>query len=220
MRLKADCAQPLAQRCCAHQPRRRPTWTTRHPARFEKHADYRPLLQQSLSNCGRVVQSGKRAAFPSAAHLVRLTDRHSGRTATGALRRTIRPTPVMHGPRCQRQQLLSTAIGMFIVSALEVFLMGFFCMSRLRAKGRSVVAAGIFARVIDTADADTRSRLAVEAQNVAARDQKAPLLGQQRHLISGEGISHHLPEGWISLHLGQEPQQLTLGHGSYARSAT
>jgi hypothetical protein len=102
MRLKADCAQPLAQQCCVHQPRRRPTWTTRHPARFQKHADYRPLLQQSLSIRERVVQPGKRAAFPSAAHLVRLTDRHSSRTAAGALRRTIRPTPVMHGPRCQR----------------------------------------------------------------------------------------------------------------------
>jgi hypothetical protein len=105
MRLKADCAEPLAQRCCAHQPRRRPTWTTRHPARFQKHADYRPLLQQSLSIHERVVQPGKRAAFPSAAHLVRLTDRHSSRTAAGALRRIIRTTPVMHGPRCQRQQL-------------------------------------------------------------------------------------------------------------------
>ena len=55
MRSKADCAQPLAQRCCAHQPRRRPTWTTRHPARFKKHADCWPLLQQSLPNRGRVV---------------------------------------------------------------------------------------------------------------------------------------------------------------------
>ena len=85
MRLKADCAEPLAQRCCAHQPRRRPTWTTRHPARFKKHADCRPLLQQSLPNRGRVVQPGKRAAFPSAAHLGRLTDRHSICTAAGAL---------------------------------------------------------------------------------------------------------------------------------------
>ena len=41
--------------------------------------------------------------------------------------------------------------------------------------GASVVAAGILARVVDTADADTRSRLAVEAQNVAARDQKTSL---------------------------------------------
>ena len=122
MRLKADCAEPLAQRCCAHQPRRRPTWTTRHPARFKKHADCRPLLQQFLPIRGRVVQPGNRAAFPHAAQLVRLTDRHSSRTATGALRRTIRPTPGMHGPRCQRQQLRSTTIGMFIASALEVFL--------------------------------------------------------------------------------------------------
>ena len=79
-------------------------------------------------------------------------------------------------------------------------------MSRLRAKARSVVAAGIFARVIDPADADPRSRLAVETQDVAARDQKAPLLGQQRHLIGGKGVGHHLPQGWISLHLGQKPQ--------------
>jgi hypothetical protein len=34
--------------------------------------------------------------------------------------------------------------------------------------GASVVAAGIFARVIDAADADPRSRLVVEAQDVAA----------------------------------------------------
>jgi hypothetical protein len=79
-------------------------------------------------------------------------------------------------------------------------------MCRLRAKARSVIAAGIFARVVDTADADPRSRLAVEAQDVAARDQKAPLLGQQRHLISGKGIGHHLPQEWISPHLGQKPQ--------------
>ena len=125
MRLKADCAEPLEQRCCAHQPRRRPTWTTRHPARFKKHADCRPLLQQFLPIRGRVVQPGNRAAFPHAAQLVRLTDRHSSRTATGALRRTIRPTPGMHGPRCQRQQLLSTAIGMFLARAPKVFLRGF-----------------------------------------------------------------------------------------------
>ncbi len=125
MRLKADCAERLAQRCCVHQPRRRPTWTTRHPARFKKHADCRPLLQQSLFISERVVQPGKRAAFPTAAHLVRLTDRHSSRTAAGAHRRIIRPTPGMHGPRCQRQQLLSTAIGMFLASAPEVFLRGF-----------------------------------------------------------------------------------------------
>ena len=63
--------------------------------------DDTPLLQQSLPIRERVVQSGKRAAFPSAAHLVRLTDRHSSRTATGAPRRTIRPTSGMHGPRSQ-----------------------------------------------------------------------------------------------------------------------
>ena len=60
-----------------------------------------PLLQQSLPIRERVVQLGKRAAFPSAAHLVHLTDRHSSRTATGALRRSIRPTPGMHGPKSQ-----------------------------------------------------------------------------------------------------------------------
>ena len=63
--------------------------------------DDTPLLQQSLPIRERVVQSGKRAAFPNAAHLVRLTDRHSSRTATGAPRRTIRPTSGMHGPRSQ-----------------------------------------------------------------------------------------------------------------------
>ena len=99
MRVKADCAEPLAQRCCAHQPRRRPTWTTRHPARFKKHADCRPLLQQSLPIRRRVVQPGKRAAFPTAAHLVRLTDRRSSRTAAGAHRRIIRPTPGMQWPQ-------------------------------------------------------------------------------------------------------------------------
>jgi hypothetical protein len=48
--------------------------------------------------------------------------------------------------------------------------------------------------------------LAVNAQDVAARNQKAPLLGQQRHLISGEGAGNHLPQGWISTHQGQKPQ--------------
>jgi hypothetical protein len=53
----------------------------------------------------------------------------------------------------------------------------------------------------------TRSpRLAVKAVDVAARNQKVPLLGQQRNLISGEGAGNHLPQGWISPHLGQEPQ--------------
>jgi len=54
---------------------------------------------------------------------------------------------------------------------------------------------------------ETRSpRLAVKAQDVAARNQKAPLLGQQRHLISGEAAGNHLPQGWISPCLGQKPQ--------------
>ena len=37
-----------------------PAWTTRHPATSQKHADRRPLLQQSSPNRGRVVQPGKR----------------------------------------------------------------------------------------------------------------------------------------------------------------
>jgi hypothetical protein len=48
--------------------------------------------------------------------------------------------------------------------------------------------------------------LAVKAQDVAAKNQKAPLLGQQRHLISGEAAGNHLPQGWISPYLGQKPQ--------------
>jgi hypothetical protein len=55
---------------------------------------------------------------------------------------------------------------------------------------------------------------AVEAQDVATRDKKPPLLGKERHLISGKGVGHHLPQVWISPHMGQKPQQLTLGHGS------
>ena len=35
-----------------------PEWTTRHPATCQKHADCRPLLQQSSPNRGQVVQSG------------------------------------------------------------------------------------------------------------------------------------------------------------------
>ncbi len=35
-------------------------WTTRHPATNQKHADCRPLLQQSSPNRGQVVQPGKR----------------------------------------------------------------------------------------------------------------------------------------------------------------
>jgi len=76
MRVKADCAEPLAQRCCAHQSRRRPPWTTRHPARYEKHADCRPLLQQSSPIRGWVVSSDT--------ELGRLNCRHSIRTAPGA----------------------------------------------------------------------------------------------------------------------------------------
>ena len=90
---------------------------TRHPARFKKHADCRPLLQQSSPIRGRVVSSDT--------ELGRLNYRHSIRTALGALWRTNCPTPGMLGPRRQRQQLLSTAIGMFLASAPEVFLRGF-----------------------------------------------------------------------------------------------
>jgi hypothetical protein len=35
-----------------------PEWTTRHPAICQKHADCRPLLQQSSPNRGQVVQPG------------------------------------------------------------------------------------------------------------------------------------------------------------------
>ena len=34
-----------------------PEWTTRHPATCQKHADCRPLLQQSSPNRGQVVSS-------------------------------------------------------------------------------------------------------------------------------------------------------------------
>ena len=71
--------------CCLHSPREEPKWLIPHHSRSRSTADCRPLLQQSLPNRGRVVQPGKRAAFPSAAHLVRLTDRHSICTAAGAL---------------------------------------------------------------------------------------------------------------------------------------
>lgn len=37
--------------------RRRPRWTTRHPATGQKHADSRPLLQQSSPSHGRLVGS-------------------------------------------------------------------------------------------------------------------------------------------------------------------
>lgn len=84
MRGSTDCAGGQAARCCVHQPRRRPRWTTRHRVSCQKHADCRPLLQQSSPNCGRVVQSGKRAAFAVVSHPVRLTDRHSNRTVPGA----------------------------------------------------------------------------------------------------------------------------------------
>ena len=58
----------------------------------------------------------------------------------------------------------------------------------------------------------------MEAQDVAARDQKSPLLGKQRHLISRKGIGHHLPQGWISPHMGQKPQQLTMGHRQFSNT--
>jgi hypothetical protein len=107
MRVKADCAGVPLARGCAHEPRRRPRWTTRHRVSCQKHADNRPLLQQSSPNRGRVVQPGKRAAFAAASHLVRLTARHSIRTATGALRRSRCPTPGMFGPRRHHQSLRS-----------------------------------------------------------------------------------------------------------------
>jgi hypothetical protein len=71
--------------CCIHSPREEPKWLIPQHSRSRSTADCRPLLQQSLPNRGRVVQPGKRAAFPSAAHLGRLTDRHSICTAAGAL---------------------------------------------------------------------------------------------------------------------------------------
>ena len=46
-----------------------PGWTTRHPATCQKHADCRPLLQQSSPNRGQVVQSGMRkTGFNSRLH--------------------------------------------------------------------------------------------------------------------------------------------------------
>ncbi len=39
-------------------PKEAPGWTTRHPATCQKHADCRPLLQQSSPNRGQVVQLG------------------------------------------------------------------------------------------------------------------------------------------------------------------
>ena len=46
----------------------------------------------------------------------------------------------------------------------------------------------------------------MEVEDIAAQDQKSPLLGKQRHLISGEGFGDYLPQGWISPHMGQKPQ--------------
>ena len=66
--------------------------------------------------------------------------------------------------------------------------------------------AGIFTRLVDATDANPRSLLAVEVEDIAAQDQKSPLLGKQRHLISGEGFGDYLPQGWISPHMGQKPR--------------
>jgi hypothetical protein len=48
----ADCVATPDGRFCIHELRRRPRWTTRHPASNRKQADCRPLLQQSPPNRG------------------------------------------------------------------------------------------------------------------------------------------------------------------------
>jgi len=93
-------------------------------------------------------------------------------------------------------------------------------LSHRQSPQGSVVAAGIFARMVDPSDADPRCRLAVEAQDVAAGQPVAQLLGQQRHLIGSEGIVQALLQCLISPHMGQKPQQLALGHGVASDSRT
>jgi hypothetical protein len=60
MRVNADCAAPLGGAMVCASTKEAPGWTTRHPATRQKHADCRPLLQQSSPNRGQVVQPGMR----------------------------------------------------------------------------------------------------------------------------------------------------------------
>jgi len=58
MRVNPDCRSPSEVAMLQASTKEAPEWTTRHPATCQKHADGRPLLQQSSPNRGQVVQPG------------------------------------------------------------------------------------------------------------------------------------------------------------------
>ena len=89
MRLKADWFRRPPGRICIHKPRRRPRWTTRHPASNPKPADFGHLLQDSPPHQGRAV---------------RYSRRHSNCTDQGALGVHC-PTPGSLSPRSPGQPL-------------------------------------------------------------------------------------------------------------------
>jgi hypothetical protein len=60
MRVNPDCRGVSTVAMLQGSIKEAPGWTTRHPATNQKHADCRPLLQQSSPNRGQVVQPGKR----------------------------------------------------------------------------------------------------------------------------------------------------------------
>ena len=99
-------------RFCIHELRRRPLWTTRHPASNRKQADCRPLLQQSPTNRGR--PSGVTRGSSSLSSLPSSSTWASCRSAFHSHRfRCPRepklPHPGSLGPRRQGQQLHCSA---------------------------------------------------------------------------------------------------------------
>ena len=77
---------------------------------------------------------------------------------------------------------------------------------------RSVVTAGIFARMIDALHPHPRNRLAGTTQDVAAGYGKAQILGQPRHLIGSDRLLHLPPQGRVALHPREEKPELLERH--------
>lgn len=107
----ADCVATPDGRFCIHELRRRPRWTTRHPASNRKQADCRPLLQQSPPNRGG--PSGVTRGSSSLSSLPSSSTWASRRSALHSHRfrcpkEAKLPHPGSLGPRRQGQQLHSS----------------------------------------------------------------------------------------------------------------
>jgi hypothetical protein len=99
-------------RFCIHELRRRPRWTTRHPASNRKQADCRPLLQHSPPNRG-----GSSGVTRGSSSLSSLSSSSTWASCRSALhshrfrcpREPKPPHPGSLGPRRQGQQLHCSA---------------------------------------------------------------------------------------------------------------